>query len=81
MTYNEYIEQNLNHLANDHIETWKDRYWRKSLAEIENDLQINFDFSADIDDVEETIERELTDDEKEDFEQRFIKAVLDNFYN
>ena len=81
MTYNEYVEQNLNHLAYDHIETWKDRYWRKSLAEIESDLQINFDFSADIDDVETTIERELTDDEKEDFEQRFIKAVLDNFYN
>ena len=81
MTYNEYIEQNLNDLADDHIETWKDRYWRKSLAEIESDLQINYDFSADIECVETAIERELTDDEKEDFVQCFIKAVLDNFYN
>lgn len=81
MTYNEYIEQNLNDIADDHIETWKDRYWRKSLAEIESDLQIAYDFSADIESVETAIERELTEDEKDDFEQRFIKAVLDNFYN
>ena len=81
MTYSEYIEQNLNDLADNHIETWKDRYWRKSLAKIESDLRMNFDFSADIEAVEATIERELTDDEKYDFEQRFIKAILDNFYN
>ena len=81
MTYDEYIEQNINDLADDHIETWKNLYWRKTLAEIENYLQISYDFSGDIEYVETAIGRELTDDEIYDFQQRFIKAVLDNFYN
>lgn len=78
--FKDFLAEHLESMADDHLETWKDRYYRKSKREIEIDLDINYDFSADIDSVENELERELTDGEKDYFITRFERAILNQLY-
>ena len=64
----------------DHLETWKERYYRMMAEQVEYDLSINYDWSADLEWAEQDIGRELNDDEKEYFVAYFTKAISENFY-
>ena len=75
-----FLRDNLDSMADSHLDDWHERYYRKSREQVESDLDISYDFSADIDYVESELNRELTDDEKEYFIEQYTKAIVDNFY-
>ena len=77
----EYLENNLDDWAESHLHDWKDHYYRKSVDMVENDLRVNYDFSADLESLENELGRKLTDDEKEYFIEQFTKTIVDNFYH
>ena len=47
-----FMRDNLCDMAESHLESWAERYYRKSAEMVESDLNINYDFSADIECVE-----------------------------
>lgn len=75
-----FLRDNLESMAESHLDDWQERYYRKSKEQVESDLDINYDFSADIEYVEHELNRELDDDEKEYFIEQYEKAIVDNFY-
>lgn len=75
-----FMRDNLRDMAESHLESWAERYYRKSAEMVESDLSINYDFSADVECVENELNRELTDDEKEYFIEQYTKTIVDNFY-
>lgn len=75
-----FLAENLELWADDHLKIWHERYYRKRKADIKYDLDINYDFSADIESVENELSRELTDGEKEYFITRFKRAILNALY-
>lgn len=71
----DYFENNLDDLVQEHLQLWRDRYATMGTSAIIYDLKINYDFSADYETVEQEIGREMTDNEKMLFEQKFISAI------
>lgn len=71
----DYFENNLDDLAQEHLSTWRDRYATMGTSAIIYDLNINYDFSGDYETVEQEIGREMTDNEKMLFVQKFISAI------
>ena len=76
----EWIEENEASLIEDHLDTWKDEYYRKRLESIEYDLSTNYDWSCDIEWCEENLGRELDEEEKEYFRGYFSKQIVEQFY-
>ncbi len=70
----------LKDMAESHIECWKDRYFRKSKADIRFDLTVNHDNSLEIEMVETDLKRELTDKERDIVINKFHSSVLKNLY-
>lgn len=60
-----------------HIDSWEERYASKSISDIEFDLNVNHDISLEIEDAEEELGRELTNQEYDEIETKFNKAVID----
>jgi hypothetical protein len=54
-----YVFENINDMAESHIECWKNRYFRKSKKEISFDLNVNHDPSLEIERTEEDLKRKL----------------------
>jgi hypothetical protein len=75
-----FLRDNLESMAESHLDNWHERYYRKSREQVESDLDISYDFSVDIECVENELNRELTDDEKEYFIEQYTKAIVNNFY-
>lgn len=71
----DYFENNLDDLAQEHLSTWRDRYATMGTSAIIYDLNVNYDFSGDYETVEQEIGREMTDNEKMLFVQKFISAI------
>jgi hypothetical protein len=67
-------------MAENHIECWKDRYYRKSKQEISFDLNVNHDSSLEIERVEEDLKRKLTIKEETRLLTLFNKAVVKQIY-
>lgn len=76
----EYLQENLEGIADSHLEAWKDRYHRKKLEDVVFDLRVNHDKDADIEPIEDRLGRELTTDERTYYYEAFIKEVEDTFY-
>lgn len=74
-------EQFVKDLAESHLDAWKDRYFLKSRSAMKFDLEVNHDDSLEIEYVEEQLGRELTDKERGIVSKKFIRAVLDLYYN
>lgn len=70
-----YFDENLDDLVENHLETWRDRYATMGTSAILYDLQVNYDWSADYEIVENEIGRKLTPNEQVLFEQKFKSAV------
>lgn len=71
----------LEDIALSHISAYKDRYYGKSLSQIEFDLDVNYDISSEYEYVEEQLNIKLTDNECIYVSSTFIKQVLDFFKN
>lgn len=74
-------QETLEDSAIGHISVNKDRYYGKSISEIEYDLDVNYDISGEYEFVEENLNIELTDNERIYVSSTFIKQVLDLFKN
>lgn len=73
-------ESYLTDMAESHIDCWKDRYFRKSKKDIRFDLVVNHDNSLEIERAEEDLKRELTDDERNYLNRKFIQQVVKVIY-
>ena len=74
-----YLDEYLAEMVLDHLNTWKDRYWLKTIETIQDDIRCNYDFLCDFDSIESQLNRELTDDEKEYYIQEFVDFVPAHF--
>lgn len=70
-----YFDENLDALVESHLETWRDRYATMGTSAILYDLQVNYDWSADYETVENEIGRKMTPNEQLLFEQKFKSAL------
>lgn len=75
-----FLNSHLDDIIEDHFEVWKDRYYRMSNEDVYWELCNNYDFSADIDYIQNELDRELTSDEQEYFISRFERTAKKNFY-
>jgi hypothetical protein len=73
-------ESYLLNMAESHLDCWKDRYYRKSKADLKFDLSVNHDDSLEIDSVSEDLEREINDKERNYIIDKFHKKVVSIFY-
>lgn len=71
-----FIDENIEDLAESHIECWVDRYRGKSKENIKYDLYTNHDNCLEIERAEEGVKRKLTNEEIELFIDKFNKKVL-----
>lgn len=76
----ELLNNELEDMAENHIEAWKERYWRKSPDDIKFDLEVNHDDSLEMEFVKERLGRELSDKEIKEVSKEFIEKVLEVFY-
>lgn len=75
-----YLQNYLEDIIEDHLDIWEEKYFRKSLEDIEFDLRTNYDFSCEIEKIERKLGRELSYDECQNFKEEFIQAIKRNFY-
>lgn len=76
----DWIEENEESLIEDHLDIWKDRYYRKKPEQIEFDLSYNYDWSSDVEWCEDNLNRKLDDEERDYFIQYFTKQIPERFY-
>lgn len=78
------FEQTLNDrlpgMAESHIEGWGSRYEDKDKDMVEYDLSVNHDDSLEVEIIEEELERELTDEERDIVSEGFIEEVLNQLF-
>lgn len=72
----EVLKNNLEGMAESHVDCWKERYGRKPKKEIKYDLEVNHDPSLEIENVEEALGRKLSDTEYDYVVSQFNKEVL-----
>lgn len=75
-----YVADEINTMAESHIECWKDRYFRKSKKDIRFDLIMNHDNSLEVETTEEDLKRKLTDGETNFLNRKFIMEVTRIIY-
>ena len=75
-----FVVDELGDMVESHLENWMDRYYRKTVDDIVEDMALNYDFSADIESAEFSIGRKLDDDERDEFVRLFLERVRENFY-
>ena len=68
----EYIHES----ADNHVDCWKDRYYKKSLADIKLDLYSEHDISLEIERVEEDLKRKINSKEFDFVFNSFNKEVI-----
>lgn len=78
--FTRYLKRHLDDMVEDHLEVWKDRYYRMSAEDVYWELCNNYDFSADLDYVQDQLGRELSRDEQEYFMSKFERTAKKNFY-
>lgn len=76
----DWIKENEESLIEDHLDIWKDRYYRKKPEQIEFDLSYKYDWSSDVEWCEDDLNRKLDDEERDYFIQYFTKQIPERFY-
>ena len=64
------LDYDFERLAEEHIETWKDRYYGMTRQEVITDLSVNYDWSIELEN------EQVPDADVEEFEYEFTKEVL-----
>ena len=71
-----YIAENMEAIAESHLECWEDRYKKHSCEDLRRDLEFNHDDSLEKESAEDQLKRKLTDDENDYLISRFHKECL-----
>ena len=74
--FKSFVENWIESSADQHIEAWKNRYFKKNKAQIEEDVYINHDDSLEREFIEEEFEGEATEEEVEFYIAEFNKEVI-----
>lgn len=74
----EYLDKNLEDMADSHIEAFKDRYYRYSKEQLEQDL-CGHDFSCEVETIEEELKIKLTAKEYDYCESKFNQKIVEIF--
>lgn len=77
----EFLNKNLDAMAESHLECWKNRYFGYPKRRLEQDLEFNHDDSLEIEEAEDHLKRELADHEKEYLVTQFHKEVVKQYVN
>lgn len=77
----DWIKENEDALIEDHLDTWKEKYYRWKAEWVEYALSVDYDWSCDIEWCEDSLGRKLDDEEKEYFERYFTKQIPEHFYS
>lgn len=64
------LDYDFERLAEEHIDVWKDRYFGKTRQEIISDLDINYDWSVELED------NNVSEADEEEFKYEFTREVL-----
>ena len=76
----DWLEDWTQSFVDDHLETWKDRYYRRTAEWVDYDLRINYDWSADLEWISDQLDRKLCEEEVVFLEERLAEAIKKNFY-
>lgn len=71
----------LEDIANSHINSYQDRYFRKTKSQIKFDLNMNHDPSNEVENCANDLERKLPDDEYNYLVEVFNKKVVSIFFS
>lgn len=71
-----YVEDNVESLAESHVEVWYERYEGETIESIEYDLNVNHDHGIEVELAEEELGRELTGEEEEYLVAEFNDKVV-----
>jgi len=75
----DYLEKYLDDMAESHIETYQNRYFRYSKQTLEGDL-CGHDFSCEAESIEHDLNIKLTSKEYDMCEQMFNEKVVELFF-
>ncbi len=74
-----YLRNNLEGMAESHLDAWKDRYFGYTKKRLAWDLELNHDDSLEIENAEETLKRKLSDNETGYLIRQFHKEVISQY--
>lgn len=81
--FNEVLKSELESMAVNHLEAWKERYWNylidpdiNFMERVKTDLYTNHDPSLKVERIEELLNRELTAEEETELINKFNEKVL-----
>lgn len=77
----DYLKEYIEDSAENHIESYKDRYFGYTLLNLKFDLENEYDFTCELELAEDTLERKLTDMEKTFITNNFIREILKQYKN
>ena len=73
--FKDFVEENIEGSAEQHCETWKDRYFTKTKKQIEEDLYINHDNSGEIEFIKDKFPK-ATQEEIDFYLEKFAEECL-----
>lgn len=76
----DWLESWTQSFVDDHLDIWKDRYYRRTPEWIEYDLSVNYDWSSDIEWISEQLDRKLCEEEVVFLQETLTKAIYDMYY-
>jgi len=77
--FSNYIKENLHDIVESHLDCWNDRYKKYKCKDLKTDLDINHDFSLEIEGIEDELKREISEFEEDLLIKKFIKEALRQF--
>lgn len=77
--FKNFLYENIEGMAESHIEAWKDRYFGYSIQRLKTDLTINHDVSLELEMATYELKRELTTNEEQVLINRFNNEVINQY--
>lgn len=74
------IDENIEGLAESHVDSWKERYFGKDREDISYDLTVNHDISLELESIEDELGYSLNDYENQYLCDAFEEAVLNEIF-
>lgn len=74
------INDNIEGLAESHVDSWKERYFGKDREDISYDLTVNHDISLELESIEDELGYSLNDYENQYLCDTFEEAVLNEIF-
>ena len=75
-----FVENELESLVCGHIEAWWGHYVGMSVNEASYELDVNYDWRAEFQEIESDLKRELSSNEENYILQKYLKLFKKNYY-